>query len=189
MTRLRKGHGQYQMKIPLKFAPRRIGIGFSAAVPVLSAVALIGIAIPAHGQAAADRHAAVPARRSPSLWYVDITRKGTQCVLDTGSIKLWRAVADEPAKVRLSGPANFPFAAIDFPAGESVVEVDSATFPIGDGASVSISDARTGATIGQIDFAVLPAQSGDSKKLAEALKERGCTDQLELLKDSAKSHE
>jgi len=173
----------------LKFAPRRIALGFSAVVPVLSAVALIGIAIPAYGQAAADRHAAAPARRSPSLWYVDITRKGTQCVLDTGSVKLWRAAADEPAKVRLSGPANFPFAAIDFAAGESVVEVDSATFPIGDGASVTISDARTGATIGQIDFAVLPAQSSDSKKLAEALKERGCTDQLELLQGSAKSHE
>jgi len=173
----------------LKFAPGRIALRFSGVVPVLSAVALIGITIPVYGQPAADRHAATPPKRRPSLWCVDITRKGTQCVLDTGSVKLWRAAADEPAKVRLSGPANFPFAAIDFAAGESVVEVDSATFPIGDGASVTISDARTGATIGQIDFAVLPAQSSDSKKLAEALKERGCTDQLELLQGSAKSHE
>jgi hypothetical protein len=173
----------------LKFAPGRIALGFSAAVPVLSAVALIGIAVPAYGQAAADRHGAAPARRSPSLWYVDITRKGTQCVVDPSSVKLWRAFADEPAKVRLSGPANFPFAAIEFAAGESVVEVDSATFPIGDGASVTISDAQTGATIGQIDFAVLPAQSGNSKNLAEALKERACIDQLDMLQGSAKSHE
>lgn len=159
------------------------------AVPALSVVALTSAGVAAYGQEATDKPVTTRTGRGPKLWYVDISRKGTQCITETDHIQLWRAIADKPAKVRLSGPANFPSAAVDFAAGESLVEVDSATFPIGDGASVTISDAETGATIGQIDFVVLPAQSDDSKRLAETLKAHGCTDQLKLLQGSATPHE
>ena len=171
-----------------KFIPRNTTLAFCSALLVLLAVIPAGFGSAAYGQGPTPKPATT-AGRGPKLWDVDISRKGTQCVIATDHIKLWRASADKAATVRLSGPANFPFAAIDFAAGESVVEVDSDTFPIGDGASVTISDAETGATIGQIDFAVLPPQSSDSKRLAEALKERGCTDQLELLQGSAKPRE
>ena len=45
---------------------------------------------------------------------------------------------------------------------------------------MTVSDASSGETIGQIDFAILPGRVDDPQRLAEALKSRGCTTQLAL---------
>jgi hypothetical protein len=135
--------------------------------------------LPALAESAVERP--IAGLRSPNLWYVDITTMGTQCIVDPDNVRLWRAIADKPAKLRIFGPANAPSAVVDFAAGATVAPVDPATFPIADGSSMTVSDALSGATIGQIDFAILPSQPGDPNSLAEALKGRGCTAQLELL--------
>jgi len=125
------------------------------------------------------------ATESPSaglkLWYVDINLKGTQCLIDSERLQLWRASADKATTIRLSGPANFPTATVDFAAGQSVVDVDSATFPVGDGLSLTISDNQTGSTLGEIVIAVLAVGSDTPQKLADSLKERGCLKQVQML--------
>ncbi len=118
------------------------------------------------------------------LWYVDINRKGTQCLIDSERLQLWRASADKARTFRLAGPANFRTASVDFAAGESVVDVDSATFPVGDGLSLTISDNQTGSTLGEIVIAVLAAGSDTPEKLADSLKERGCLKQVQMLESS-----
>jgi len=129
--------------------------------------------------AAADANRAAAAR-SPNLWYVDITTHGTHCIVDPGNVRLWRAVADKPVSLRVFGPANSPSTIVEFSAGVSVAPVDPAAFPIADGSIMNVSDASSGETIGQIDFAILPDRVDDPQRLAEALKSRGCTTQLAL---------
>ena len=148
----------------------------------LPAVALAGIGVAATGESVAEHRTAK--LRSPNLWYVDITTVGTQCIVDPDNVRLWRAIADQPAKLRIFGPANAPSAIVDFAAGATVALIDPATFPIADGSSMTVSDASSGATIGQIDFAILPSRPDDPKSLAEALQARGCTAQLELVTSS-----
>lgn len=121
-----------------------------------------------------------PAARSPNLWYVDITTRGTHCIVDPANVRLWRAVADKRAKLRIFGPANSPSTIVEFSAGVSVAPVDPTAFPIADGSIMTVSDASSGETIGQIDFAILPGRVDDPQRLAEALKSRGCTTQLAL---------
>jgi len=121
------------------------------------------------------------------LWYVDINQKGTHCLIDSEHLQIWRASADNAKTIRLSGPANFPTATVDFAAGQSVVDVDSATFPVGDGLNLTISDTQTGSTLGEIVIAVLAAGSDTPEKLADSLKERGCLRQVQML-ESSKVH-
>lgn len=165
---------------------------------VLQAVALIAFAaaseaapltgdLKLYGQVPVGQRAPEPQSAGPKLWYIDINRKGTQCLIDSEHLQLWRASADKARTIRLSGPANFPTATVDFAAGQSVVDVDSATFPVGDGLSLTISDGQTGATLSEITIAVLDADSGTPEKLAGSLKERGCLTQIQIL-ESSKVH-
>jgi len=140
-----------------------------------------------YGQVPVGQRAPESQSAGLKLWYVDINRKGTQCLIDSERLQLWRASADKARTIRLSGPANFPTATVDFAAGQSVVDVDSATFPVGDGLSLTISDNQTGLTLGEIVIAVLAAGSDTPEKLADALKERGCLKQVQLL-ESSKVH-
>jgi len=132
------------------------------------------------GQSAVADANYAPAARNPNLWYVDIATRGTHCIVDPANVRLWRAVADKSARLRVFGPANAPSTIVEFSAGVSVAPVDPAAFPIADGSIMTVSDASSGQTIGQIDFAILPGRVDDPQRLAEALKSRGCTTQLAL---------
>ncbi len=160
---------------------RAVLVCFSATA-ALSTPAVAGNGGVPDGQAVAEQPTASHRAHSPNLWYVDVAEMGSHCIIDTGHIELWRAAADKPAMLRLSGPANFPSASVEFASGQSVVGVDAAVFPVADGSTMTVSDAASGATIGQIDFVVLPTSSADPQNLAEAMRAHGCTAQLELLR-------
>ncbi len=116
--------------------------------------------------------------RSPNLWYVDVAKEGTVCVVDTANVSLWRenAASAVPYSVTsgtVSAPANFA-------AGAMVAPWNTARAPVRDGATFRLSSdgGKTGRTI---KFAVLPAAPANAEALAAALIERGCTAQLDLL--------
>ncbi len=140
-----------------------------------------------YGQVPVGQRAPESQSAGLKLWYVDINLNGTQCLLDSERLQLWRASADKARTIRLSGPANFPTATVDFAAGQSVVDVDSATFPVGDGLSLTISDNQTGSTLGEIGDSGMAAGSDTPEKLADSLKERGCLRQVQML-ESSKVH-
>jgi hypothetical protein len=146
-------------------------------VAALAAVALSGIEIAVLPETSAK--AADLAARPPNLWDVDISGKGTYCIVDPDHVHLWRAATDKPAKLRISGPANSPSAIVEFNAGAAVAAIDPATFPISDGSTMTVSDPVSGAVMGEIDFAILPSQPNNPEQLAEALKMRGCTAQFQ----------
>jgi hypothetical protein len=133
------------------------------------------------GQSSSTNAAVGTALVSPALWDVGITKRGTQCLVDPRNVRLRRAVADKPARLRAFGPANSPSTIFEFAQGETIAPLDPAAFPILDGSTMNVADLATGGTIGQIDFAVLQSQPADRQSLAQALHSRGCTAQLELL--------
>jgi hypothetical protein len=120
--------------------------------------------------------------KSPNLWYVDISKPGTKCIVDTANVRLWRAASDRAANYAFtpnSGPSSTAAAngTVTFAAGSMVAAWDSARMPVVNGASYRMA----GQADGQITFAVLPAQATNPESLAASLIERGCTAQLELL--------
>jgi hypothetical protein len=157
---------------------RMATLALGATVPTLPSFAETAPATVGQSASVDANHA--PAVHSPNLWYIDITTRGTQCIVDPGHIRLWRAVADKPVRLRVFGPANAPSTIVEFAPGINVAQVDPAAFPIADGSIMTLSDASSGETIGQIDFAILAAHLDDPQRLAEALKSRGCTAQLAL---------
>ncbi len=118
--------------------------------------------------------------RSPNLWYVDLTRSGTQCVTPSGGLQLWRATASKPASFAITGLRGVGNAKVSFPVGAMVAPWDSLRLPITPGASYAIAGER-GIVIRNVTFAVLPALPATPEALAAALIDRGCTAQLELL--------
>ena len=154
-------------------------LALGAVVVTMAAVAETAPARAGQSAVADANHA--PTARSPNLWYVDITTRGTHCIVDPANVRLWRAVADKRAKLRIFGPANSPSTIVEFSAGVSVAPVDPMAFPIADGSIMTLSDVSSGETIGEINFAILPSRVDDPQRLAEALKSRGCTTQLALV--------
>jgi len=154
---------------------------------VVSALPVLAIAETGSGSAqyVPTNEVVGSAARAPDLWAVDIGRTGPQCIIDPNNVHLWRAVADNPAILHISGPANFPFATINFASSMAVLPLDAATFPISDGSRMVVTDMSSGATIAEIDFVVLTSPPGDRESLVRTLKARGCSIQLERLAASS----
>lgn len=133
------------------------------------------------GAASAARGSSAIGGLSQEFWDVPVNRRGTQCVVDPRNVRLRRTEPGQPATLHAYGPANAPSTTVAFANGATVVQVDPAAFPINDGSSMTIADAATGTTIGQISFAVLPSTIGDRTALAKLLRARGCSDQLAKL--------
>jgi hypothetical protein len=170
--------------VSLRVAGERDGIG-DAATSTTPLFNLDRVRVVVAGQSPVAQQAAGTALLSPEVWDVDITTKGTQCVIDPRNVRLRRAAADKPARLRAFGPANSPSTIVEFATGTTTAPLDPAAFPILDGSTMTVADLATGATIGQIAFAVVPSQPADPQSLAQALQGRGCTAQLELLKQTA----
>lgn len=169
--------------ITLRTSGERDGVG----APGTSTTPLINIdrvRVVVAGEASA-RPAAGTALFGPEVWDVDITTRGTQCVVDPRNVRLRRSVADKAVRLRAYGPANSPSTIVEFAEGAKTAPVDPAAFPILDGSTMTVADEATGAAVGQIAFAVLSSRPADRKSLAEALQARGCTAQLERLNKDA----
>jgi hypothetical protein len=123
---------------------------------------------------------------SPNLWYVDLGRPGTKCLVAADNVRLWRADAVKGASYRVTASdaghvmTNMMIA---FDAGAMVAPWDNARLPIANGTRVTIADAG-GKSAGTFQFAVLAAQPDNPESLAASLIENGCTAQLELLSNA-----
>ncbi|MEO7158890.1 MAG: PKD domain-containing protein [Vicinamibacterales bacterium] len=170
--------------ITLRVSGERDGIGDAATstTPLMN-IARVRVVVAGQSSPAVAGPGAAPF--NPALWDVDITTHGTQCLVDPRKVRLRRPAADRPARLRAYGPSNSPSTIVEFDQGATTAPLDTAAFPILDGSTMTVADLATGATIGQIGFAVLPSLTADPQQLAQALQARGCTAQLELLKRSA----
>jgi len=119
--------------------------------------------------------------RSPNLWYVDVAKSGTACVIDPASVRLWRAAPAKAANYTISGGAGS--AAVGFAAGAMVAPWDAARLPVSDGASYVLVDS-SGKQVSRITIALLASAPATPEATAAALIEKGCQAQLDLLSAS-----
>lgn len=114
----------------------------------------------------------------PNLWYVDVAKQGTMCVLDPASVRVWRPVKDGSASYTVTGMDHA--ATLDFADKTTVAPWDSAMSPVTQGASYTIAPAAGGAPV-NVTFAILPDQQYSPEDLAMVLMSKGCSAQVDLL--------
>lgn len=119
---------------------------------------------------------------SPNLWFVDLSKSGTICVVDGNPVHAWRADAAKTATYRVATTGGAT-SALSFGAGSMVAAWDVVATPIRDGSTFTITT-EAGQPLGRYGFVVLPSQPASPEDTAAALIEKGCSAQLELLSAS-----
>ena len=117
---------------------------------------------------------------APNLWYVDVARPGTVCVVGADRVRLWRASTEGDATYALRAASGGASHSVTFADGATLAPWDTTAFPMSDGASFALSGPG-GAGSGTLTFAVLDSVPEEPEALAQQLIEKGCTQQLELL--------
>ncbi|MFM7349740.1 MAG: hypothetical protein ACKO01_09660 [Erythrobacter sp.] len=117
---------------------------------------------------------------NPSLWYVDVTRPGTVCLYDLGTVRLWRPAREGVLTYRIGAQGGAAQAEVTFDDTVTVAALDPARIPIAEGTRYSIV-AADGSSKADLEFKLLADDFTAPDALAEALIAKGCTVQLEVL--------
>jgi len=114
--------------------------------------------------------------RSPNVWYVDIRKPATICVLDPANVKLWRPVsgAGTLAIAGAAGKGSVAFAA------DAAVASWPTTLPVTEGASYQLSGAGLPKPV-TVTFTLLSPGAEGLESTASTLIARKCSAQLDLL--------
>ena len=132
---------------------------------------------------AASRRSRFGAMRSgelalnPSPWNLDVSQSGTVCTSGK-PLKIWRPDASDATKLTVtsgSGPAT----TVDWPAGKATIDWP-ASVPVAEGSDYRLALAG-GAESQTIRFAMLAAIPAEAADTAQALIDRGCQNQLDVL--------
>ncbi|MCJ2177494.1 hypothetical protein [Novosphingobium album (ex Hu et al. 2023)] len=120
---------------------------------------------------------------SPNLWYVNVTKPGTFCIVNPAEIRVWRPEKDGDATYRAVSADGADTTAFGFTDGVTVAPWDVKAAPVGAGSTYSIigNDPAQKVTV---TFEMLPAQDYAPEDLAAALMAKGCTGQVDLLATS-----
>jgi hypothetical protein len=116
--------------------------------------------------------------RSLTLWDVDVTQSGTFCVVGSGPVMLWRPDASVPATLTITAPGGAS-RNVEWRAGQPTVAWPGGT-ALSDGGTYTFRQPGV-AVPTQITFRTLTSAPPDLSAVAEALIEKGCQDQLDLL--------
>jgi len=114
--------------------------------------------------------------RSPNVWYVDIRKPATVCVLDPANVKLWHPAgsAGTLAIAGAGGKGSVAFAA------DAAVAAWPATLPVTEGASYQLSGAGLPKPV-TVSFTLLSPGAEGLESTASTLIARKCSAQLDLL--------
>ena len=126
--------------------------------------------------------ALTPSAGPESVWYVDVTKGGSYCVVNPSSLILWRPNRDRDASAKLTSAAG-KSAAIAWKKGSSVLPWPTAQLPVSDGASYTFSD-PVGPSV-KITTRLLGTLPADEIEIAGMLGDRGCHAQLDVLANAA----
>jgi len=118
--------------------------------------------------------------RSPNLWYVDLSRSATFCMIDPQTVRAWRPVKEGVATYTVAGATGSARAALQFTDNISVAPWDIVAAPVADGSAYAITGPGNAATV-TVTFAVIANQDYTPEDLAAALLAKGCSAQLDLL--------
>jgi hypothetical protein len=115
---------------------------------------------------------------APGLFDVDVTRSGNVCLAGAGPVLLWRPTSGADATLELV-PAGGAGQQVAWAAG-SLMQRWPQQLPIADGAEYSVKFADEN-TARRLKFKTLAAVGEDPTALAQALIDKGCDAQLDLL--------
>ncbi|QNP46532.1 hypothetical protein H9L14_05195 [Sphingomonas sediminicola] len=115
---------------------------------------------------------------NPSPWNLDISQSGTICIAKGSPLKMWRPSSEDAAKLIItlsSGKAT----TVNWPAGKSTIDWPAA-LPISEGVDYQLA-LKDGPSPESVRFSLMPALPSDAVDTAEALIQRGCQNQLDVL--------
>lgn len=115
---------------------------------------------------------------NPSPWNLDISQSGTICIARGNVLKMWRPSSDDAAKLTIT-PSSGKSATVSWPAGKSTIDWPAA-LPISEGVEYQLA-IKDGPSPETVRFAMMPAIPADAVDTAEALIQRGCQNQLDVL--------
>lgn len=117
---------------------------------------------------------------SPNLYYVDVSRSGTMCLVDLQAVRLWRPYNAGIATYRVIDPATGGSVDVTFDDGESVAPIDPARMAVNEGNSYTL-EGPEGSEPVEVTFVALEQEYDRADQLADALVNAGCMVQLELM--------
>lgn len=117
----------------------------------------------------------------PSLWDVDVTRKGKICIAEPAKLKLWRPNAEASATLNIR--AGSTSQNIDFPSGHATVPWP-AKLPVADGGEYQLEWDGSGEP-NKVSFVMVKPPTDDQVDAAQVLIEKGCQHQLDLLVETS----
>ena len=115
---------------------------------------------------------------NPSPWNLDISQSGTLCLAKGSALKMWRPSSDDAAQLTIT-PASGKSATVKWAAGKSTADWP-ATLAISEGVDYQLA-VKDGPSPETVRFAMMPAIPVDAVDTAEALIQRGCQNQLDVL--------
>ncbi|AWW75388.1 hypothetical protein CD351_13205 [Erythrobacter sp. KY5] len=145
----------------------------------------------------------------PNLWLVDVTSEGTTCLYDFERVRLWRPTAEEAQTYTVTNSTSANSLDVTFAGTEAIRALDPAILTLSSGAAFTISGPTSPEMDGEgaaedamaenpaagqsapqsvnVTFALMPQDALTGLQVAQALAERGCTNQLALLADVAEA--
>jgi hypothetical protein len=115
---------------------------------------------------------------NPSPWNLDVSQSGTICMAKGRPLKMWRPSSDDAAKLNIT-PASGKATTVNWPAGKSTIDWPTA-LPISEGVDYQLA-IKDGPSPESVRFSVMPAIPADAVDTAQALIQRGCQNQLDVL--------
>lgn len=119
-------------------------------------------------------------KRSPNLWFVDVTKSGNVCVTDLANVTLWRPETEQDQTIVVSRSSSEFTYPITFDGQASTRQIDNARLALQEGSEYTINGAG-GETATTVTFAVVETTPDNAEAMADTLIAQGCTLQLDLL--------
>ena len=115
---------------------------------------------------------------NPSPWNLDISQSGTICIAKGSPLRMWRPSSEDAAKLIIT-PSSGKATTVNWPAGKSTIDWPAA-LPISEGVDYQLA-LKDGPSPEGVRFSLMPAIPSDAVDTAEALIQRGCQNQLDVL--------
>lgn len=124
----------------------------------------------------------LPQTQSPNLWYADISKAGSLCIVDPTAVTLWRPSPTKPLTLTLSHDGKT--ARVQFAKGQSTQPWPIAELPLVNNAAYQLAASGQSKPMTITIRTVKPAPAA-LPDAASALIKNGCAAQIDLLVDTA----
>lgn len=122
-----------------------------------------------------------PNMPQPSIWQIDVSQSGTACLTAAAGATLWRPDSGRAARLSIRGPSGSQ--QVNWPAGQATMAWP-ARMPLANNTEYQISQAGSPVPT-TVRVKLVGAVSGDLTAVAQTLIRNQCTEQLDILVQSA----